>query len=136
MDMTEYEQVGKLIFGVQRLDGALQGLDRQFSGEGMALDGMTEEPAVKLARRMAVSEAYFLKHNTPGGTVDEFNRTAALVCELEMRSNAVSGGRTEGLDDLLAIMRDAHFKIADVMDALELKEYPTDTLRARASAAS
>ncbi|UUZ53312.1 hypothetical protein LP419_31195 [Massilia sp. H-1] len=60
MNIATYEKVGKVIYGVQRLDGTLQGVERWLSGQEGAPAVIDEgPPEQKFDRRMAAANAFF-----------------------------------------------------------------------------
>jgi hypothetical protein len=132
MNVTLYEQVGKVIYGVQRLDSVLHCMDSWLSGEEVA-SGEFERvsPAEKFDRRMAVAKAYFSANRSSPGVAVQYERTAATIRDLECVSTSMMAFDADDVANVLARTREAHIAVADLMDALGYNAFSPERLRER-----
>lgn len=133
MNIATYEKVGKVIYGVQRLDGTLQSVERWLSGQEGAPAVIDEgPPEQKFDRRMAAANAFFSAKQISPRVAAQYARTAGSVRDLELASQSMMGLDPERIDALLAHTRDAHLAVADMMDDIGYTALSSDRLRARA----
>ncbi|WP_073212744.1 hypothetical protein [Massilia sp. CF038] len=117
--MTDYEQVGKFIFGVHRLDFELQLLCHFFAGNAAIASETEQDPALKLVQRTALADAYFAANHTDPVLVDKFKRIASSVHTLEVQCHAPDKNGYAALDQALADLRDTQQALAELTQAFK-----------------
>jgi hypothetical protein len=123
MATTDYEKVGRFVYGAVRLDSALTCLTA-WMGEGVDAQNPTGGAEI--------SAAYFRKHQTSANVQQKFHRCADLIARLLKQSTTLEGmPGDDWLDEVTATMSDTHGMLADIIEELHYPGIPAAFLRAR-----
>jgi len=135
MTSAEYERVGELIYGAQRLDFALSSFDMWFNGTALTRPDVEDCPAEeRFVRRAASAYVYFAENKTDPALVAEYLAIAEAVRDLVLTSKAAGSLVPHDLLAALSTLKAVHFRIADLSDQLGVTGYRAESLRERAAA--
>ncbi|MES3025219.1 MAG: hypothetical protein V4857_26895 [Pseudomonadota bacterium] len=125
-----YEAVGKLIYGVQRLDGVLETLNVWLGSQ--VAKNLDVAADVKYADRAAVAAAYFAAHPQHDGVRDVYLEVLRTVRDLDQQCGLLKSEKFE-VSPFLIQLRESHFALADVIDKLASPGMNADWLRSHGS---
>jgi hypothetical protein len=119
MTVSEYERVGRFIYGAHRLDGVLASMHvwmaEQLPGSWPRSD--ESPPEQRCLERTAVANAYYTAH-LPGQTASSLVHLIESVRDLETASGAVRADAGAQLDGALGRLHAAHLGLAATIDQL------------------
>jgi hypothetical protein len=123
MATTDYEKVGRFVYGAVRLDSALTSLTA-WMDEGIDVQNPTGGAEI--------SAAYFRKHQTPADVQQKFHRCADVIARLLKQSTTLEGmPGDEWLNEVTATVSDTHGMLADIFEDLHYPGIPASWLGAR-----
>ena len=133
MRTPDFEQIGTMVYGVQRLDFVLSTLTQWLSGG--AADASAGSTGQKFEERLAAAESYFSKQQGQDNLRTEYLHVLKTIHELEHAcTHFLDGDKTAGLDEVLTKTRWAHSALADVIEKIGYPGVPAKFLRDRIQA--
>ncbi|NHZ83575.1 hypothetical protein F2P44_30545 [Massilia sp. CCM 8695] len=124
--MTErFEKIGNIIYGTQRLGGALESIAAWFARE-IAAPGVNSD-IVPLAPEIA--NLYFQKRPGFDKLKADYLIVLDAVLSLEASAEKASDMTPVQIDDNLKRVKDLHFVLADVLEGLGCSEISSTALR-------
>ncbi|NIA00866.1 hypothetical protein [Massilia sp. CCM 8734] len=120
-----FEKIGSIIFGVQRLNGAVVSLTNWFRKE----ISKTEKNIEENLQSQEIAEMYFaINNNLPKSKKDFFSIFDLL--KLLDNDNPNLGSKNEDqIDSSLKQVKELHFLLADVIQDIGFPEIPPELLR-------
>jgi hypothetical protein len=125
-----YEAVGKLVYGVQRLDGILESLNVWLGSH--VRDSMNTPVDEKYCDRASVASAHFAAHPRQDDVQGVYLHVLETVRDLEKQCGLLKVEEIE-VSSFLIQLRECHFALADVVDKLGWPDIKTDVLRTQGS---
>ena len=128
MDPLQFEKVGTLIYGMQRLDSSLTSISHWLAPTVLVPDGAS--PDEKLSLRLTAATSFFAARLAHDDIGDEYAHVLIEVSLLEhLCANLLSSNGTAGLNQYLSRMRQAHSSLADVIEKIGYPDIPQNFLR-------